>query len=96
LRTPEVQPSDPPVRSLRGSEPVKGPSVWRLNQQRSIYAAKQKQLIQQSKRQEEQARAILTLYKSDEYHEEIERAKQTLVRIAEERLQWAKIAVGSK
>jgi hypothetical protein len=63
---------------------------------RSIYAAKQKQLIQRSKRQEEQARAILTLYQSDKYHEEIERAKQTLARITEERLQMAKIAAGIK
>jgi hypothetical protein len=61
---------------------------------RSIYAAKQQQLTQHSKRQEEQARAMLTLYNSDEYHEKIERAKQTLTRIAEERLQRVKIAAG--
>jgi chorismate mutase len=63
---------------------------------RSIYAAKQKQMIQRSKRQEEQPRAMLTLYQSDEHHEEIERAKQTLARIVEERLQLAKIAAGIK
>jgi len=63
---------------------------------RSIYAAKQKQMIQLSKRQEEQARAMLTLYQSNEHYEEIERAKQTLARIAEERLQLAKIAAGIK
>jgi len=63
---------------------------------RSIYVAKQKQMIQRSKRQEEQARAMLILYQSDEHYEDIERAKQTLARIAEERLQLAKVAAGIK